>query len=760
MTKMPNPLRMRFPAPGPIRLLVAISAAGAPPAIAQEPLPAIELRPGLVITTSVHVVPGTYRLPAHASLDSAAIVVRGENITVDFAGARLEGLPPDAPPDGAGGVAIRIDGGRNIRIQNAQIRGYRFAILARGTRGLSLVDNDVSYTWKPRLFSLVEHESLMDWLSYHHNDEGQWLRFGAGIYLDGVRGGEISGNRGVQGMNGLLMTRSDSLRIVDNEFAFNSGLGIGMYRSSDNVIMHNRLDYNVRGYSHGFYRRGQDSAGLLLYEQSDRNVIAYNSATHSGDGLFMWAGQTTMDSGTGGVNDNLVYGNDFSYAPTNSMEATFSRNTFVANRAVGSTYGLWGGYSFESRIVGNCFGGNRFGVAIEHGQDNFIAHNLFDGDSTGVRLWANPTQPADWGYVKFRDTRSRDHRVEGNTFNGNRTAIRGTRTQRLRVVANTFAGVDSVTVLNDTAQYLTADNMVTEAGAELPADFEGCHLDVPAEYARLAPPPLAATPNVPRSPLTRRSRSAMIVDDWGPYDWQSPKLWPTDSTRAVPLPLAVLGPPGEWRVVEHRGLASVSPAAGVTGDTITVSPEPTRMGDWSLALEYRGEATVSPRGRRLGPNEPYRFTYGRFEPVQAWSVRFFAWSDTTHPVRHPDAFAALLASAPHLALEVPRLDFQWYRPVIPNLPRERIALEATTHVELTPGNYTLRTISDDAVRAWVDDSLVIDHWDPHGSSADFAPLEGGHHTIRVQFYQDRGWTELRLEILRGSEWSTGSPGPH
>jgi parallel beta-helix repeat protein len=314
MTKMPNPLRMRFPAPGPIRLLVAISAAGAPPAIAQEPLPAIELRPGLVITTSVHVVPGTYRLPAHASLDSAAIVVRGENITVDFAGARLEGLPPDAPPDGAGGVAIRIDGGRNIRIQNAQIRGYRFAILARGTRGLSLVDNDVSYTWKPRLFSLVEHESLMDWLSYHHNDEGQWLRFGAGIYLDGVRGGEISGNRGVQGMNGLLMTRSDSLRIVDNEFAFNSGLGIGMYRSSDNVIMHNRLDYNVRGYSHGFYQRGQDSAGLLLYEQSDRNVIAYNSATHSGDGLFMWAGQTTMDSGTGGVNDNLVYGNDFSYA--------------------------------------------------------------------------------------------------------------------------------------------------------------------------------------------------------------------------------------------------------------------------------------------------------------------------------------------------------------------------------------------------------------------------------------------------------------
>jgi hypothetical protein len=36
--------------------------------------------------------------------------------------------------------------------------------------------------------------------------------------------------------------------------------------------MHNRLDWNVRGYSHGIYARGQDSAGILCYEQSNDNI--------------------------------------------------------------------------------------------------------------------------------------------------------------------------------------------------------------------------------------------------------------------------------------------------------------------------------------------------------------------------------------------------------------------------------------------------------------------------------------------------------
>jgi hypothetical protein len=130
-------------------------------------------------------------------------------------------------------------------------------ILARGTRALTLDSNDLSHSWKPRLFSLVEHESLNDWLSYLKNEQDEWLRFGA-----------------------------------------------GMYRSSWN------------------------------------NTLAYNSRTHGGDGLFLWAGQETMDTGKVGSNDNVFLVNDFSFAPTNGMEATSSRNQFTGNRVAGNTHGL------------------------------------------------------------------------------------------------------------------------------------------------------------------------------------------------------------------------------------------------------------------------------------------------------------------------------------------------------------------------------------------------------------------------------------
>src|SRR5256714_2657113 len=245
--------------------------------LAQGPQGPISLHSGQVITHSARVLRHTYHI--------SGVVIRGDNITVDFAGATLQGTPAD--------TAIRIDGGKNVRIINARARGYKVGLLARGTHHLTLQDNDLSYNWKPRLFSLVEHESLVDWLSFHHNERDEWLRFGAAIYLVDVTAGAVRDNTVEQGMNGLLLVRSNGVAIRDNSFSFNSGLGIGLYRSSDDTIVHNRVDYDVRGYSHRFYSRGQDSAGLLFYQASCPPIRARQSLTHGGDGVFLWAGQTT-----------------------------------------------------------------------------------------------------------------------------------------------------------------------------------------------------------------------------------------------------------------------------------------------------------------------------------------------------------------------------------------------------------------------------------------------------------------------------------
>jgi hypothetical protein len=235
-------------------------------------------------------------------------------------------------------------------------------------------------------------------------------------------------------------------------------------------------------------------------------------------------------------------------------------------------------------------------------------------------------------------------------------------------------------------------------------------------------------------------RSSMVVDDWGPFDWRSPKLWPIDSTRANPIRLRTGGPPGTWRVVAKSGLATLSAEQGRIGDTVTVRPG--NGHDWSLVLEYRGAATVSPRGERRVAGLPYRFEYGRWEPELAWDARFFAWKDSTE-IRKDVEFRTLL-----FRRAMPRLDFQWYRPRIQELPIERWALEATATVDLPAGRYQLRTISDDGIQVWVDGKLVIDNWSVHESQIDTVPLEGGRHDLRVRYFQGGGWTELRVDILK------------
>jgi alpha-L-fucosidase len=101
-----------------------------------------------------------------------------------------------------------------------------------------------------------------------------------------------------------------------------------------------------------------------------------------------------------------------------------------------------------------------------------------------------------------------------------------------------------------------------------------------------------------------------------------------------------------------------------------------------------------------------------------------------------------------------------YGSILQGFPQENWGVEATGSVDLPPGEYSIRTISDDAVRVWVDDQLVIDHWDPHESRVDYAPLAPGLHNLRIQYLQVGGWTELRFEIIKGSNRSTGSAGPH
>ncbi len=255
----------------------------------------------------------------------------------------------------------------------------------------------------------------------------------------------------------------------------------------------------------------------------------------------------------------------------------------------------------------------------------------------------------------------------------------------------------------------------------------------------------------------------MIVDEWGPFDYRSPKLWPLDSVRTVPLRLRVVGPAGRWNVAGLTGVVSVSKRMGVIGDTLFVTPHPDSLSDWRVNLEYVGAAVRTPRGETVAAGTRYPFSYGRFEPRQDWNVRFFTWTDTTTNNTVGAAADRALASTPIVTRRESRLDYFWFRPTITPLPQAKWAFDATATVNL-PGDrsdaYTLRTISDDGVRVWVDGQLVIDRWTHHESTVDHATIGGGRHDVRVQYFQSDGWSEIRVDFVKGTERSKGSAGPH
>ena len=715
------------------RLIAIMLTAGA--AILAGPLDArqstVPLTGGMTIDRSARIRPGTYRLPSRA-LDQPAISVRGAGITIDLTGVTIEGADPTADPDAFGGTAIAIEDSRGVTIRGGVIRGFKVGVLARRAPALHLTGLDVSHNWKPRLRSGIEQEHAADWLSFHQNDRDEWLRYGAGIYIAESDDAEIDRVRAVQGMNGLLVTRSARLRIWNNTFSFLSGVGIGLYRTTDSRIMHNRIDWCVRGYSHGFYNRGQDSAALLMYEQTSRNIVAYNSMTHGGDGVFLWAGQSTMDTGQGGANDNLFYDNDVSHAVANGIEATFSRNLFVRNRIDDSWHGIWGGYSFESLIAENTFSGNTEGIAIEHGQQITVRDNTFTGGETAIRLWANASQDPAWGYPKTRDTRSRDYLIANNRFQGVATAVSLARTAGVRLGANVHRNVASP--LRQGADVLdVVEGSIDAALAARPT------------AAFPTPAPLAGAINAKLRPGARRGRGTIIVDDWGPYDYLSPKLWPAGSPGERPLTLRVLGPQGRWTLASVRGATAAPQSGPVPGEVVITPIAP--MVDFTVELEYTGTRIVTPRGQIIEAGRPSRFSYAMFDPAIEWTVNFWKFDRDSDPLAQPAAFAARLTTPPARTLRLPRLAYANARSLGEGFTTQ-VAAVATGSVSLPPGQYDLIVTSDDGIRLWVDDRLVLEDWTIHGPKDDRVPIVAGPHRLRLEYFQNTGAAALQVKVVR------------
>lgn len=687
-------------------------------------------------------------------IDNDGVVqIRGDGLTVDFGGATLRGAAEGVPRDTFLGVGVHVSG-RNITVRNLKLAGYKVGLLADGCDGLTLENVEVLSGFGQRLSSTLAAESTGDWLWPHRNDNDEWLTgYGAGLCVKNSSQVRISGVKVRNTQNGIILSRVQGSSLYDNDCSFLSGWGLALWRSSDNVISRNAFDFCVRGYSHGVYNRGQDSAGILLFEQSNRNIIVENSATHGGDGLFGFAGREALGeapapSGTDetfyhgrGCNGNTIVRNDFSYAVAHGLEMTFSfDNVIVSNRFTGcGISGIWGGYSRRTLIAANRFADNSEGVSIEHGVANRIEANVFQRNRVGVSLWWDEDEAlfrTPWAAANGVD--SANNLILANSFEGDGVAIRLLATKDTIVAGNRFAQTP-VEMEVDEASKLSL-------GTERPEGLRPIQaVDVPT--------PGTSTPVGARRDLAGRQK--IIMTEWGPYDWSSPMLQAVqrqiaEDTWAVlgaaPIKSSVVHGSGplrtrvdpirqlvrvyvEQEVPDIGWLTPYNVRVALEDGSVLEGPGVLLKAQWSVTLFH---SPIDPRDDLAAwrqdiargatfLTEAIDFRFGTGGPREVAADVLAVPADTTvGEVREK-----LLAMDP-----------------------DRFGTVATATIKMPQGRWLIKTSSDDGIRVWIDDRLIIDNWTWHVPTVDQAVVEIKEpwetKRLRVEHFELDGVAELRL----------------
>ncbi len=654
----------------------------------------------LELQASTRVEPGKYvRAPLGDDKRRGVIVIEHQKqVELDLRGVELRGAPAGTDLDRLEGWGIVVRDCEDVTIRGGTLGGYKGCIVALNTKRLVLDDITFDGFYGMRLRSTVDAEDQSDWLYPHENDHDEWItNYGGAISLTQCEGATIRDCKGRHGQNGILLTRSNGARVHDNDFSFLSGWGLAMYRSSKALVSDNTFDYCVRGYSHDVYWRGQDSAGILMFERCCENLFAWNSATHGGDGVFLYAGQDTVqgrafergEPDAGGSDRNVWYENDFSFAVANAIEATFSSDNWaIRNRLDGChQHGVWGGYSRRMVVLENSIDGTIGGaISIEHGQECAFVGNAITNNETGVELWWDEDKElVDGPYGKHRDTSSRDTLVRENRFAGNRLDLSLRDTRDVRIVANQASGSGELT-FGRSAHHSPDDEALSAALRDKDGHSASCAFE--------------------RSTLA----GAATEPEWLRHavDWK-PELARLKAN--------------DWIARRRRETAY---REGL--DTIV-------MGEWG------------PWDFRSGEPRPQAQKSGGLLADVLWDAKWFAWTKELDP-REKLADWRKLAAKPLAEKRVANFSDPWSRDaeIKSKTGTNHFGLIATTTFGYPEsGKYRVSVLSDDGVRLSIDGKVVIDNWTWHAPTRDEATIElvRGKHDVVLEYFQiDGAWALL------------------
>jgi hypothetical protein len=491
-----------------------------------------------------------------------------------------------------------------------------------------------------------------------------------------------------------------------------------------------------------------------MFEQNCNNVIAENSATHCGDGFFGFAGREALGE-TGnhpaewyrrrGNNDNLLIGNDFSYAAAHGIEMTFSfGNIFYDNRLrENAICGIWGGYSQDTLIARNHIEGNgemaygleRGGINIEHGQNNRILHNVLRANECGIHLWSSPAGDfAEKPWAKANGVESKGNVISGNRFVGDKLAFH-------------FRGHNGL---------ILGANALERVEKEMLKDDETVIQNIPDSNEVVAPPVYTAygisRPLSPDRSLPGRWNIIMTV--WGPWDHESPLVRLARAEGALVCYDLYRLPAGVEITVE---------GCHVTGRR-SDPEDPVRQAAYTVTADQAG---VYPYRIRLKADNWQQEVSGTLVSA-LWNVTFFPWTTATDPREDLGAWRELSGAPAAVSGTIKQLRFPygWSGPsdlrlspaiTAAHLGGDHFGMIAKTRLPLTAGAWEFAALSDDGVRVTADGATIIDNWTWHGPTTNTGALTLSADEIVeivVEHFEIDGYAVLELAI------SPHSPSPH
>ena len=95
------------------------------------------------------------------------------------------------------------------------------------------------------------------------------------------------------------------------------------------------------------------------------------------------------------------------------------------------------------------------------------------------------------------------------------------------------------------------------------------------------------------------------------------------------------------------------------------------------------------------------------------------------------------------------IDFVWEdNPNVKGIPKDRFMVVWTGYIEpILSGSYTIKTFTDDGLRLWIKDSLIIDAWKSRRSTQDRAQValqRGNRYPIILQYFEDLSQAVVQL----------------